>query len=142
MPHRYSWITAIAVALVPLVGCGKAGETQVAAMPSATVEPTSESGIRRITLTDLAAKRIGIQLGEVTAAGGRLQAPYSALLYDATGAEWVYVNPEGRVYKRAGVKVDRIEGDRMYLLKGPDAGTKVVTVGAALLYGTEFEVGH
>lgn len=141
MPHSYSWITAVAVALLPLAGCGKT-EKQLAATPPATVEPTSESGIRRITLTDLAARRIGIQVGEVTAAEGRLQAPYSALLYDATGTEWVYVNPEGKVYKRAGVKVDRIEGDRMYLLQGPAAGTKVVTVGAVLLYGTEFEVGH
>jgi multidrug efflux pump subunit AcrA (membrane-fusion protein) len=142
MVHCNPWIIAVTAALLPLAGCGKAGDKQAAAVPAATVEPTSESGIRRITLSDLAAKRIGIQLGEVTAVEGRLQAPYSALLYDATGAEWVYVNPEGKVYKRAGVKVDRIEGDKMYLLKGPDAGTKVVIVGAAELHGAEFEVGH
>lgn len=143
MPRHHPWIIiAVALALLPLAGCGKGGEKSAAAMAPATIEPTSESGIRRITLTDLAAKRLGIEVGPVTAAEGRLQVPYSALLYDTTGGEWVYVNPEGKVYKRAAVKVDRIDGDTMYLLKGPDAGTKVVTVGAAELYGAEFEVGH
>jgi len=143
MPRQSQWIIiAVAVALLPLAGCGKGAEKSAVAMPPARIEPTSESGIRRITLTELAAKRIGIEVGQVTAAEGRLQVPYSALLYDTTGGEWVYVNPEGKVYKRAAVKVDRIDGNTMYLLKGPDPGTNVVTVGAAELYGAEFEVGH
>lgn len=142
MPLRNPWIIAVAVALLPLAGCGKAEEKEAAAVPPAKVESTSETGIHRITLTDLAAKRIGIQVAEVNTAEGKLNAPYSALLYDASGGEWVYVNPEGKVYKRAAVKVDQIDGDRMYLLKGPDIGTRVVTVGAAELYGAEFEVGH
>lgn len=142
MRRRNTWIIVVVAAVLPFVGCEKAGEKQVAGAPPATVEPTSESGIRRITLSELAAKRLGIQVAPVTAAEGRLQAPYSALLYDTTGAEWVYVNPEGKVYRRAAVKVDHIDGDKMYLLKGPDAGTRVVTVGAAELYGAEFEVGH
>lgn len=142
MMRRNTWIIVAIALLLPLSGCGKAGEKKVAAVPPAKVEPTSEKGIRRIILSDHAAKRIGIETGQVSGAEGRLEAPYSALLYDTTGAEWVYTNPEGKTYKRAPVKVDRIEGDKMYLLKGPDAGTRVVTVGAAELYGAEFEVGH
>jgi hypothetical protein len=139
---RNQWVIVLAVALLPLAGCWKAGEKEATAVPPAKVELTSETGIHRITLTDLAAKRIGIQLGEVSTAEGRLNAPYSALLYDASGGEWVYVNLEGRVYKRAAVTVDEIAGDHMFLTTGPKTGTRVVTVGAAELYGTEFEVGH
>ena len=139
---RHTWTIVAVALLLPLAGCGKAGEQKTVAAPPAKVEPTSEAGIRRVVLSDHAAKRLGIETGQVSAVEGKLLAPYSALLYDTTGAEWVYVNPEGKVYKRAAVKVDHIDGDKMYLLKGPDAGTKVVTVGAAELYGTEFEVGH
>ena len=41
---------------------------------------------------------------------------------------------------RAEVKVDRIDGDRVLLSEGPPAGTKVVTVGAAEVYGAELEI--
>ena len=142
MTRRVTWFVAVIVLSLPLLGCGKSGEKKVAAVPPAKLEPTSEAGIRRIVLSDHAAKRLGIEVGQVSAAEGKLLVPYSALLYDTAGAEWVYINPEGKVFRRAQVKVDRIEGDKMYLLTGPDAGTKVVTVGAAELYGTEFEVGH
>jgi hypothetical protein len=30
----------------------------------------------------------------------------------------------------------------VYLIDGPESGTKVATVGAVEIYGTEFEVGH
>jgi hypothetical protein len=68
--------------------------------------------------------------------------PYSAILYDQEGDEWVYVNPEPSVYLRAEIDVAYIEGDKVFLSEGPDVGTKVVTVGAAELYGTELKIGH
>jgi hypothetical protein len=36
----------------------------------------------------------------------------------------------------------RIDGDRAILSDGPAPGTEVVTVGAAELLGTEYEVGE
>jgi hypothetical protein len=163
MLYHSRWIITLLVAALPLAGCGRAredahasnqafkgaaavanseqvakGANQVAAVK----QPTEESGISRLTLSDKAAKRLGIEVAEVKANGEVLEAPYSALLYDASGGEWVYVSPDPLVFKRAGIKVERIEGDKMYLSKGPAAGTKVVAVGAAELFGTEFEVGH
>jgi hypothetical protein len=38
------------------------------------------------------------------------------------------------------VDVDRIQGTRAFLSRGPAAGTRVVTVGAAEVYGTELDV--
>jgi len=42
------------------------------------------------------------------------------------------------------VKVDRVEGDRVLLTRGPRPGTRVVTVGATEVYGAENEIegGH
>jgi hypothetical protein len=69
--------------------------------------------------------------------------PYGALVYDANGKTWVYTNPESRTYIRAAVTVDRITGNVVQLRSGPAAGTDVVTVGAAELFGAEFGTkGH
>jgi len=67
----------------------------------------------------------------------RKTVPYSAVYYDATGQAWVYVTSEPLVYQRQPIVIDTIEGDKAYLTDGPPAGTDVVSVGAALLYGTE-----
>jgi hypothetical protein len=64
-------------------------------------------------------------------------APYSAVFYDAKGAAWVYVTKQPLVFERQKIGIERIEGDRAILSDGPPLGTQVVTVGAALLYGTE-----
>jgi hypothetical protein len=63
--------------------------------------------------------------------------PYAAVLYGVHGETWVYSNPEPLVFVRQPIVVDYIEGDLAYLLEGPEAGTAVVTVGAAELFGTE-----
>jgi hypothetical protein len=63
--------------------------------------------------------------------------PYSAVYYDAKGAAWVYVNPKPLTFERRRVAVDRVVGNLAILSDGPPAGTPVVTVGAALLYGAE-----
>jgi len=43
---------------------------------------------------------------------------------------------------RQEIEIDRVDGDSVMLSDGPPAGTKVVTVGAAEVWGTEFEVAH
>ncbi len=63
--------------------------------------------------------------------------PYGAVYYDGKGAAWVYVNPKPLVFERERVSVERVVGDLAVLAEGPPVGTPVVTVGAALLYGTE-----
>jgi hypothetical protein len=68
--------------------------------------------------------------------------PHSSLIYGAHGETWVYTSPEPLSYVRHPVSVDYIEGDLAVLSDGPPAGTDVVSVGVAELFGTEFEVGH
>ncbi len=63
--------------------------------------------------------------------------PYGSVYYDAKGDAWVYVNLNPLVFERRRVGVERIAGDHAVLSDGPPVGTPVVTVGAALLYGTE-----
>jgi hypothetical protein len=139
MQHHSGWIIAVMVAALPLAGCGK-GTAKTAPETPAILEK-QESGIGRITLKGRAAERLGIEFAEVTKSGQRLEAPYNALLYDASGGEWVFISPQPNVFMRTEIKVDLIEGDTVYFSKGPAAGTKLVTSGIAQLYGIEFGVG-
>jgi hypothetical protein len=77
---------------------------------------------------------------EVSMKGGGMRkvVPYSSLIYELDGRNWVYTNPEGTAFVRAPVVVDWVEGDRAVLSEGPSAGTPVVAVGASELYGAEF----
>ena len=63
--------------------------------------------------------------------------PYGAVYYDAKGDAWVYVNVKPLAFERQRVAVERVAGNLAVLSDGPSVGTPVVTVGAALLYGTE-----
>lgn len=63
--------------------------------------------------------------------------PYNAIYYDAKGQPWVYVNTKPLTYERQRITVQRVVGNQAVISDGPAVGTQVVTVGAALLYGTE-----
>jgi len=64
--------------------------------------------------------------------------PYSSILYDMYGGAWVYEQTETLLYTRRRVEIKRIQGDIVVLSRGPEVGTRVVTAGAAELFGTEF----
>ena len=68
--------------------------------------------------------------------------PYAAVLYDARGNSWIYTNPEPLVFVRHRIDVEYIEGDRAVLLQGPDTSAKIVTAGAAELFGVEQKFGQ
>lgn len=67
--------------------------------------------------------------------------PYAAVIYDAQGATWVYMNPNPLTFVRHAIHIDYIEGDLAVLSDGPASGTAVVIVGAAELFGTETGIG-
>ena len=71
-----------------------------------------------------------------------LVVPEAALLYDIHGDAWVYEDLGGNAYARRRVQVARHSGDRAVIARGLSAGQKVVTAGAAELFGTEFGAGH
>jgi hypothetical protein len=81
-------------------------------------------------------------VGRTASSGTRTVVPYAAVLYDSNGDAWVYTNPEPLVFVRHRIKIEYIAGDRAVLSEGPAVGTAVVTLGAAELFGAEFEVGH
>ena len=122
------------------------GEIAVAHEEPAHVEAIEGSELSRVTLTERAAERLGIEVADVTeqTAGGtsQLVVPYAAVIYDTEGNTWVYTNPETLVYVREAVTIERIDDDVVIVSQGPDVGTKVVTVGGAMLWGTEMGVGH
>ena len=109
---------------------------------ASTVEKIVGSELKRVTLTAKAAERLDIKTGKTaTDASGAMTAPYAALVYDGNGKTWVYTNPEPLVFVRASVVVASIKGQSAILKEGPPAGTNVVVVGVAELYGAESGIG-
>ena len=82
-------------------------------------------------------QRVWVQLPLLGSGTSRLIVPYAAVIYDVNGETWVYINPEAQVFIRQSVSIDYIEGDLAFLTDGSSAGTDVVTVGGAELYGAE-----
>lgn len=88
------------------------------------------------------AERLTDGTGGETADPGQVKVvPYAAVIYGLNGETWVYSNPEPLVYVREPITVDYIEGDLVVLSEGPPAGSAVVTVGGAELFGAESGVG-
>jgi hypothetical protein len=85
---------------------------------------------------------VGVRLVEPGSGTPKKVVPYSAILYDAHGEAWVYTNPEALAFVRHRVSVEHVDDDKAVLGDGPDVGTKIVTVGAAELFGAELGVGH
>ncbi|MEY2535668.1 MAG: hypothetical protein QOF29_3578, partial [bacterium] len=129
---------------VALSACREVEEASPGGYEPAKVEPLRGSVTPRVTLTAEGARRTGLQTARVTRRGARTAVSYDALIYAEDGATYVYTRPEALSFVRRSVVVDRIAGDRALLLRGPPAGTEVVTVGAAEVYGTELDVagGH
>jgi len=147
---------AVRGALVLVLGglsaaCGTAGTAEIPEVePPAVVEAIDgREDLHRITLTEQAAERLGIETVAVTpdlGATGRTRIPYSSIIYDAEGIAWAYVEDEARSFVRHALTVRDIvthpDGDYAVLSEGPAAGTTVVSVGVAELFGAEFDVGH
>ena len=70
-----------------------------------------------------------------------LTVPTAALLYDMHGGTWVYEALDDHKFVRRRVEVKTQIGGKAVIERGLDAGTKVVTDGAAELFGTEFGAG-
>lgn len=67
--------------------------------------------------------------------------PFSAIVYDIQGGTWVYTNPSPNTYVRQRVELKTVMDNKAVLSRAPATGTKIVTVGAAELFGTEFGGG-
>lgn len=108
----------------------------------AKLEPIKGTDVHRVIVDPEGVERAGIQTAPIRQNGQGMVMPYSAVIFDAEGHTYTYTSPEPRTYVRQKIVIDRVEGDSVMLFDGPPAGTEVVTVGAAFVYGTEFEVAH
>jgi hypothetical protein len=146
MQHAKMWMIGflVVVSLV-LTGCSAPVAATEAKVPPAVVEKIEGSELNRLTLTDKAAQRLGIKTDvvreELVAGAQRLIVPYSAVIYDLEGGTWAYISSDPLTFSRHPIMVDYIEGDRAVLTDGPEAGTTVVTVGVAELYGADTGIG-
>lgn len=147
MRHNRIWTVGILLVLAGmlLAGCSRSPVVTASTVPPAIVEKIEGTELNRVTLTEQAAKRLGIQTDVVREEkvndATRLIMPYSAVIYDLQGGTWVYTSSAPLTYARQAITVDYIEGDRAVLTAGPEAGTTVVTVGVAELYGADTGVG-
>jgi hypothetical protein len=134
-------VFVMALAALALASCGDSPSAEGGGDEQAKVEPIGDTGVSSVTLTEDAAKRLGIQTAMVRREGAqRSVVPYGAVLYDAGGATFTYTSPKPRVFVRAPITVVRIDGADAVLSRGPPVGTPVVTVGSQELYGSEYEV--
>jgi hypothetical protein len=141
MPRLRVAGVVLALASLPLAGC-KEVETETATgyEPAKIQEVKGNPDVKQVTFTAEGAQRTGLKTTAVRRDGRHEVVPYESLIYDAEGKTYVYTNPKPLTFLRVPVQVDRIEGNRVVLTKGPAARTAVVTVGAAEVYGTELEI--
>jgi hypothetical protein len=144
MKKQYACMAVVMlVACMLIAACGQASEATTEENHPVTVKQLEGTDPTRETLTEDAAKRLDIQTTAAIQAdvGGvkRTAIPYASIIYDTEGATWVYLNPEPLTFVRHPITVDDIKGDVAYLADALPAGSSVVTVGVAELYGAESE---
>jgi hypothetical protein len=135
---------AVGAAGLSLSACSEVSEPTEAGYDPSKLEAVDGSELKRVTFTAEGAQRTGLRTSRVRRSGDGLVVDYEALIYDGTGKPYVYTSPKALTFQRAAVEIERIEGDRVLLTDGPPAGTRIVTVGASLVYGSELEMegGH
>ena len=142
--RRLPLAAAVCAALAfTLPACAQPSVTpaSVAEAP-AKVEKNVNTGIAKLTLTQRGVERLDLKTEPVAAGTGTdVLLPYASLLYDANGKTWVFTNPAPRVYERQAVSVTKVEAGTVTANAGPAVGAAVVTVGAAELFGAEFNTG-
>ena len=136
------FISFLMILSLQLAACAPQEETQEEVKP-VSLEPIEGTDLNRLTLTEKAAERLGLETAEVSSENvngvDRIVIPYAALLYDPSGQAWAYVAIGPLQYQRQAITVDSIEGGQVILSGGLDAGATVVTLGATELFGSESE---
>ena len=73
--------------------------------------------------------------------GNRIVVPWSAIMYDINGGNWVYLRTRQYTYSRRRVEVSSVIDGSAVLTRGINKDEEIVTTGAAELFGTEFGGG-
>jgi len=69
-----------------------------------------------------------------------LVVPWSAVMHDVHGGEWVYESTAPRVFVRRRVQVRSVVGSDAALASGPSVGVPIVVTGAVELFAVEFGI--
>lgn len=127
--------------LIGAAGCTKDAEAPTDDAPPPAGVSAAPDGVKHVTLSSDAVRRLGLQTAPVTAAAGHVRFPSSAVLYEPGGQAFVYVvvGP-GNTYARSKVTLRSDAGGVADVTSGLRAGQRVVSLGAALVYGTEAQV--
>ena len=130
------------IAALSFTACKEVEEESAAGYEPATLEAVKgkSDDFKRVNFTKEGASRVDVRTTIVRRSGGDKVVPYESLIYNDEAKTFVYTSPKALAYERVPVTVDRIEGKRVLLSKGPAVGTKVVTVGVTEVYGTELEI--
>ena len=143
-PKHLSVAGLVIGAAAILAGCSAATPQEA---PPAVIKAVAGSQVPQLQLTERAVQRLGIvtqPVRELTTTAGQRSAreviPYAAVVYDTDGSTWTYVTTAARTYERKPITVTEIDGEVARLSAGPPAGAEVVTVGAAELLGTEYNI--
>lgn len=141
MRGRGRWMLAVLITVgLAMTGCSKdliPGEEEEV---PARVEAILGTDVKKVTLTERAFIRLGIQTVVIGAPPSTV--PYSAVMYDPKGGTWVYTVPQPRTYLREKVVISTVNGTSAVLSQGPPAGTVIVSTGVVELYGAELGVGE
>jgi len=128
-----------------LGACGQTSSATAGKIAPAKVEKVDGTEFNRVVLTDKAAQRLNIQTAPVREeqlnGTQRKVIPYSAVIYGLKGETWTYTSPAPLTFVRQLITIDHIDGDNVFLVDGPPAGTMIVTVGVPELYGTDTGIG-
>ncbi len=132
-----------------IVPVGAAGTTPGTVARPVTAPPSADPSTAAIDLYYAVSnpggalrpgQRVGVRV-PLTSEAQSLVVPHAALLHDASGGSWVYEARGSNVFVRRRVSVvDLVDGFAV-LDHGPAPGTRVVTAGAAELFGAEFGAG-
>ena len=131
------------VSLGATAAAGGRTATPIAAPPTADLATAGVDLFYRLANADASLRpgqRVSVRV-PLTAGAEHLVVPRGAVLFDALGGTWVYEARAGGVFVRQRVTLIDTIGETAVLGQGPAPGTRVVTTGAAELFGTEFGVG-
>ncbi len=88
-----------------------------------------------------AGERVAVEIPSLESKTESLVVPFASVLHDIHGGQWVYEQIAEHTYTRRRIQVARLAGPDAVLGTGPSVGSKIVTDGAAELFGTEFMTG-
>jgi hypothetical protein len=148
MLRRNRWMVLVGTLIMAgllLGACGQTSSATAGKIAPAKVEKVDGTEFNRVVLTDKAAQRLNIQTAPVREeqlnGTQRKVIPYSAVIYGLKGETWTYTSPAPLTFVRQLITIDHIDGDNVFLVDGPPAGTMIVTVGVPELYGTDTGIG-